>query len=329
MRKWIVIAATLACASAGLVAAAWPDRDGQASTTEPRTETRTKTVVVSPDGEQVIDEGPGDVFFRTSDDGVRIGLTVANLDDEQAKSATGAVVTGVREDSPAAKAGLKEKDVITEFAGEKVRSARQLSRLVSETPPGRSVSVAALRDGKRVELQITPEVAEHRMTAMLPRHGEVAPWDFDRMPRMHPPDLGPGERRFYFNLPEGERFQFHGPEGGGDVFSTGVPPPRGRLGVGVQDLSGQLAEYFGTKDGVLVSSVSQDSPAAKAGLRAGDVITSVNDTPVTSTEALLSALRKTSDGGAVKLGYVRDKKPATATATLDPREKPTQQKKDM
>ena len=333
MRKWIVIAATLACVSAGLVAAARPNAGEQAANTGPRKETRTKTVIVGPDGEQAVEEGAGNVFFKMAEDGVRLGITVANLDDEQARTTAGALVTGVREDSPAAKAGLKEKDVIREYDGEKVRSARQLSRLVDETAPGRTVGVAATRDGKRVELHVTPEAAEGRMSAIAPGqpgHGELAPWNFDRMPHVHPPDLGPGDRRFYFESPEGQHFKFHGPaEGDDDVFSMEVPHPRGRLGIGIQELSDQLAEYFGTRDGVLVSSVTQDSPAAKAGLRAGDVITTVNDTTVTSARALVDAVQKAQDGATVKLGYVRDKKPATATATLQPREKLKQPTTEM
>ena len=334
MRKWMVIAATLACVNAGLVAAARPDADQQAANSGPRKETRTRTVIVGPEGGQVAAEGPGDVFFRVAGDGMRIGITVANLDEAQAKTATGAIVTGVREDGPAAKAGLKEKDIVTEYDGEKVRSARQLSRLVEETAPGRTVVLGALREGKRLDLQVTPEAAEHAMSAITPGHpgqGEVAPWNFDCMPRVHPPDLGPGERRFYFETPEGhETFNFHGPaEGDHDVFTMAVPRPRGRLGIGIEELSDQLAEYFGTRDGVLVSSVTEDSPAAKAGLRAGDVITSVNDTAVTSARVLVEALQKAGDGAGVKLGYVRDKKPATATVTLEPRETPKQPTRDM
>jgi serine protease Do len=311
MRKWIVIAATLACASAGLVASAHLGADDQAPKQEqPRKEVRKKTVVVN--GEN------GDAVFRLAgDDGVRIGITVANLDEAQAKTMAGALVTGVKEESPAAKAGLKEKDVITEFDGEKVRSARQLSRLVSETPPGRTVTVAAMREGKRVELHITPEESSWSML----HEGDMAPWTFDQ--RVPPPAFGPGERRFYyFDVPErGERFKFHGPaEGDDDMLTMPLPRGKGRLGIGIQDLSDQLAEYFGTKDGVLVSSVTEDSPAAKAGLRAGDVITSVNDKPVTSGRELIGAVQRADDGATLKLGYVRDKKPGTASATLEARD---------
>jgi serine protease Do len=314
MRKWIVIAATLACASAGLAASGRLGGDDPAPKQEqPRKETRRKTVVVN--GEN------GDTLFRLAgDDAVRIGITVANLDEDQAKTIAGALVTGVRDESPASKAGLKEKDVITEFDGEKVRSARQLSRLVSETPPGRSVTVAALRDGKRVEVHVTPEASSW---SMMHEGGDMAPWTFER--RVPPPAFGPGERRFYFDMPDGgDHFAFHGPaEGDGEMLTMPLPRGKGRLGIGIQNLSDQLAEYFGTKDGVLVSSVTPDSPAAKAGLRAGDVITSVNDKPVTSGRALMDAVQHADDGTTLKLGYVRDKKPGTASATLESRdEKP-------
>lgn len=315
MRKWIVIAAALACTSAGVLATA--RADDQAQKTEPRKETRTRTIVV--------DDGNGDALFRLAgDDGVRIGITVANLDDEQAKTMTGALVTGVRDESPAAKAGLKEKDVITEFDGEKVRSARQLSRLVSETPPGRTVSLAAMRDGKRVELRVAPEETRRSML----REGDMAPWTFER--RLPPPELGSGERRFFFDMPEGgHHFEFHGPAEGDADMAT-MPREKGRLGIGIQDLSDQLAEYFGTGDGVLVSSVTKDSPAAKAGVRAGDVITSVDDKPVTNGRELTAAVRHAEDGATLKLGYVRDKKAGTATATLAPRqEKPKRSGTEM
>ena len=55
------------------------------------------------------------------------------------------------------------------------------------------------------------------------------------------------------------------------------------LGVTVSPLTDQLASYFGVKQGVLVSAVTSDSPAAGAGVRAGDVITAVNGQTVSSS----------------------------------------------
>ena len=57
---------------------------------------------------------------------------------------------------------------------------------------------------------------------------------------------------------------------------------RARLGVTVQELTPELAEYFGASDGLLVSSVMADSPASRSGVKAGDVITSVDGRSVAS-----------------------------------------------
>ena len=92
--------------------------------------------------------------------------------------------------------------------------------------------------------------------------------------------------------------------------------PRGRLGVQVNELTPQLAEYFGVKDGgVLVSSVTGDSPADKAGVKAGDVITSLNGGRVRDGDDLIDQLREKE--GEVTVGILRDKKESTVKATLE------------
>jgi S1-C subfamily serine protease len=121
-------------------------------------------------------------------------------------------------------------------------------------------------------------------------------------------------RRFYF----GDEPGF----GTGERGEAWFMPGRGRLGVSIQSLTPQLADYFGTKNGALVTSVQPDSPAAKAGLKAGDVITSVNGNEVTESRVLTDAVRSAADGASLNLGYVRDKKAGTATATLEKSEKP-------
>lgn len=237
--------------------------------------------------------------------GVELGITIRDLDPAQAPASTGAVVEDVREGSPAEKAGIKKGDVIAEFDGERVRSARQLSRLVSETPEGRTVKAGVIRDGRRVEVAVTPESGvnasrefEHEFS-VPPPEGPVGPG----MP-------GPDTRRFFFDM--------NPPGGGPEWFSF---TRRGRLGVGIEDLTPQLAEYFGAKDGVLVTSVEPDSPAATSGLKAGDVITSVNGKAVSEGRALVEAVRSADEGGELTIGYLRDRKAGTTTATLKAPEK--------
>jgi len=93
-----------------------------------------------------------------------IGVRLSDVTAEQVKSyklskPEGAVVESVNPKSPAATAGLREKDVILEFDGEHVRSASHLTRLVTETPPARDVALVVMRDGHRTNLHLTTEAA--------------------------------------------------------------------------------------------------------------------------------------------------------------------------
>jgi serine protease Do len=220
--------------------------------------------------------------FRGS--GGRIGVTVRDLSEEDIKGgkSAGVAIDEIESDSPAAKAGFKAGDVVVEFDGERVRSSRQFARLVQETAPGRSISAAVMRDGQRVTLNVAPREASafHIMdrpndfTVVRPKVVMPKPMlpDVDVLPKI------------------------------ATVFGSG------RLGITVDDLSPQLAEYFGTKDGVLVKSVNDGSAASKAGLKAGDVITSIDGESVTSAEELRRRSAQLDSGDEFTLGVVRDKK---------------------
>ena len=71
-------------------------------------------------------------------------------------SAPQTAITDVPRDTPAAKAGLRKGDIIIDFDGLRVESARQFKRIVAETPPGRTVKMTVLRDGVRRQVSITP-----------------------------------------------------------------------------------------------------------------------------------------------------------------------------
>jgi serine protease Do len=220
--------------------------------------------------------------------GASIGVSVRDVDggDTAKAAAPGVVVDDVRPDSPAEKAGLKRADVITEFDGERVRSARQFARLVEETPANRTVNASVLRDGRRVDVHITPEM----------RSSEL--WiDEDRL-RDRLGDL----EGFAERLPYAFDFDFD------------FGHARGRLGVTVQNLTPQLAAYFGAKDGVLVAAVTEGSPAEAAGIKAGDVITAVNGERVTSRADLT---RRLGDSSEVSVTVMRDRKELVLKATLD------------
>jgi serine protease Do len=223
--------------------------------------------------------------------GAGIGVRISD------RTEGGVVIDEVVADSPADKAGLKQSDVIVEYDGERVRSARQFSRLVQETPAGREVKMAVTRDGQRRDVQVTPD--ERRGDVMISG-------DFDHFGdymRDFGRDLGRlGDRVAPFNFD----FDFAMP------FVSGR-----RLGVDTEELTSQLADYFGAKDGVLVTSVAEGSPASRAGLKAGDVITSINGSQVSNREDLLRRLRSATSED-VQIGIVRDKKESSVTAKVEP-----------
>lgn len=220
--------------------------------------------------------------------GAEIGVRITD------RTEGGVVVEDVQPDSPAEKAGIKRSDVITDFDGERVRSARQFERLVRETPPGRRVKATITREGQRRDVEITP--SEGRDAAMI--------FDGDRM-RERLGDLAGRFPDLNFN------FDFDMP---GSLSGR-------RLGVTVDELSHQLAEYFGTKDGVLVTNVIEGSAAARAGLKAGDVITSINGSRVASREDLMRGLREATSED-VTIGIVRDRKESSLKATIEPPRRP-------
>jgi serine protease Do/serine protease DegQ len=121
-------------------------------------------------------------------------------------------------------------------------------------------------------------------------------------------------------------FTFDGPLNFDFDMWPGPTSPRSRLGVQLGELTPQLADYFGATDGgVLVSSVTKDSAAEKAGLKAGDVITSVNGDRVRNTDDLIDELRDT-EGREVTIGILRDKKEATIKATIEAAARPARRR---
>ncbi|HEY6347058.1 MAG TPA: PDZ domain-containing protein [Bryobacteraceae bacterium] len=89
------------------------------------------------------------------------------------------------------------------------------------------------------------------------------------------------------------------------------------MGLETEALSGQLANYFGVKEGVLVKSVNANSPAERAGIKAGDVITRVGDANVTSPVEIASQLRLR-PGQSVSVTLTRDHREITVNVPLQP-----------
>jgi serine protease Do len=214
----------------------------------------------------------------------------------------GVVVSKVTQNSLAAKAGLRDGDVIVRFEGEDVKSVSKLQRLIQEVAPDQKARVTVLRSGGEQEITVTmgkrPE-PQFRSFGDFPQGGQ--PFNLPPMqslPRME-------------NLPQGE-FKFEVPNGENVFVFPGTAGRR--LGVSVTPLNKQLGDYFGVSDGkgLLVENVVESSAAAKAGLKAGDVIVEVEGKAVSRQADLLRAL---SNEGEITLTIVRDRQRQTVRVT--------------
>lgn len=225
-----------------------------------------------------------------------LGLGAVEVTPERAKTLNlkedrGVEVAHVQEDSPATKAGIKEGDVVLEYNGEKVEGVDQFIRLVHETPPGREVKMTVWRSGKNENLTIT--VGSRRGMVIETPSGPVTIPPIPAIPPMPPIDIPRFEMSYQSPL----------------------------IGIEGESLApqGQLADFFGVKDGVLVKSVVRNSAAEKAGLKAGDVIVKVDDSKVSSPREITSVLRSNRNKNSFTLTVVRNKKEMPVTVTLPDR----------
>jgi serine protease Do len=252
--------------------------------------------------------------------GSEIGASVRDVEVDSAKgSNAGVLIAEVTTDSPAERAGIKKGDVIVEFDGERVRSVRQFTRLVQETPPGRRVSAALTRDGQRTTVTVEPREGNAiRLLADLDGVRAMGGFDRDFLEGFPAPPVPPPA-----------------PAAPSTPAEPGMPPPppsapipdiqsffyRSGIGLGITitSLSDQLADYFGAKRGVLVSAVQDGSAAQKAGFKAGDVVTALNGTPVSQPAELSRATQRLRDGDDFTADVVRDKKTVTLKGKVERR----------
>jgi len=236
-----------------------------------------------------------------SDPSSYLGVDIANITTDRLsalklKEEQGVEVTMVDQDAPAGKAGIKEHDVILTMNGTVIESKTQLQRMIHETPPGRVVTLGLSRDGQPMTIKVQ----------LADRRNEFAQvWPKDKYK----------DKDFHIEIPPIPNLDVDIPNIGVVYVHSSM-----RSGVMVENLTPQLGEFFGAKngDGVLVRSVEKGSRAEKAGLRAGDVITRVGDQAVHDTSDFTHALHSHS-GGSVSVAVIRDKKEQTLTLTLPER----------
>jgi C-terminal processing protease CtpA/Prc len=254
---------------------------------------------------------PGEVeeelaMVLDGDAGSWLGVETHEVTAEKAKelklpAERGVLLGKIIPDSPAAKAGLKENDVVTEMNGQHVEGAAQFHRLIHETPAGRTAQLTVWRDGRAQTISVTLGKAEERHHSWMQSSPGAYAFRMPEMPMI--PDM-----------PE----VLDAPEMG--EYNLLIPGGHPRLGIDAEDLSGQFGAYFGAPEGegVLVREVNPGSPAEKAGVKAGDVLTSLDGQRLRSVGDLREKLAGKKDEKSVKLGLLRNKAEMSLTVELPP-----------
>lgn len=215
-----------------------------------------------------------------------LGLGLREIGPDRAKALSlpeeaGVEITQVYANSPAATAGLMAGDVVFEYNGQRVEGMEQFARLVRETPPGREVKLQIFRNGATQTIAMRVASRPPGVLAAPPAPGA----------RLAP-------------VPELSVLPF-------STYAGAV------MGLETEAVSGQLADYFGVKEGVLVRSVNKNSPAERAGIKAGDIITRIGDANVASPVEMASQLRSRR-GQSVSVTLTRDRRETTVNVTLQP-----------
>jgi S1-C subfamily serine protease len=223
-----------------------------------------------------------------------LGVRIAPNEENQVE------IIEVEKDSPAEIADLKDEDVVIEFDEEEVVDTELLAKMIRMRKPGETVTLRIERKGKTQDVQVKlGELTEENVWS-----------DFEQK---FPNLFVPRERGETWSRPE-----FARPE----VFRFGFEH-RKFIGVGVQELNPELSEYFGIDKGtgILVSSVDKDGPAAKAGLKVGDVIITADGNRMEHSQDLVGLIQDKEKGDKITIEYLRNKKKRTVDVEVEEEER--------
>ncbi|MCU0228587.1 MAG: PDZ domain-containing protein [Bryobacterales bacterium] len=224
-----------------------------------------------------------------------LGIGVADVNAEMAErlkmgEPRGVVVTSVSGGSPAEKAGIRLNDVLVSYNGSTLEGGQQLRRMVGETPAGRTIRLQVLRDGAQIAISVVT-------AARRPTRDYALGFDVESARDAAESARGAMDRMW--------------------VVAADIPRMLtvyrlASLGIDSEPLSSQLATYFGVKEGALVREVEENSAAAKAGVKAGDVIVGLADQPVSKPADLTRILKEQKAAASpLKLSLVRNQKELT------------------
>jgi len=250
------------------------------------------------DDPKLADDDNLQIFMGSGGGWLGVGVSEVSADKIKAlklPEERGALIGKIVPDSPAAKAGLKENDVVLEINGQRIEGTEQFRRMIHEIPAGRTASLTVWRDGRSQNIKVTVGKQEAGNGKMFVDGPKSFAFKMPTMPAM--PDLSGLEHLRTFSM---------------------ISPGRPVLGIDAENLEGDFGNYFGAPDGegVLVRGVFANSVAAKAGLKVGDVITSLNGERIRSASELREKLLTSHEAKSIKLGVLRNKSLLTLTVEL-------------
>lgn len=247
-----------------------------------------------------------------------------SLEEETELEEGGARVTHVVEDSPAARAGIEDGDVIVAFDGETIRGPVALTKKIHSKEPGDTVSLTVVRDGARrtLEAELGDRAEKWALDFMpgleaLEKLGEIRIPELPELPEI---DVELQEQFLDERLGALENLGWVGCDEEDDedcvtpwVYLSGRP----RLGVQLVEVTPELRSHMGAAEdaGVLVSKVIAGTPAESAGVRVGDLIVAVDGESISGVAGLRKALRDKS-GKTFELEVLRDRTPVRVQVTI-------------
>jgi len=250
------------------------------------------------------------------------GYLGLSLREDTKSNEGGALVKNVVDDSPAAKAGVKDGDVIVGFGGDVVRGPAKVTEKLRAAKPGDKVTLDVRRDGKVQKMSV--ELGERPFLRWRMGPGDYAPLSEEAQA-----DLEKSLKSLDEQMPDLQKrlgkMKFYAP-GRHGLMVLGRNKPL--LGIEMIETTPELRVAMGgTKDaGVLVGKVLPGTAAEKAGLRVGDLILSVEGEKVSDAGELSEAIGK-QEGKTVDIDVIRDKKPVRVKAVLpkidEPEDEPT------
>ena len=224
------------------------------------------------------------------------------------KEPRGVEIVNMDHDGPACKAGLRIHDVILQMNGQVIEGVEQLRRMLRDSPPGRTVSLLLSHDGQQqtVSVQLGNRETIER-EAWQQRYKVPEP---DPVPESEKSVGGTG----FLNSGTAGRVT----KGMHNLLGPDMIVSSSFTGAKLEVMGPQLAEFFGAQGsaGLLVRSVDANSPAADAGLRAGDVVVKVNSISVVNGNDWTKTIHE-NRGKSVPVVVLRDKKEQTLTLTPD------------